>query len=165
MSKVKVSEQHNIYDASISAYNAITGVFAMCLGQGNNLDFDTTGLLEVEYDNTLIFVTPAISIPKTEPQKPTSYIAEENQSIYDLSLQLYGDVSFINIERSLDEEIAFGIKISLLEYTGTGIATQKQILSKKIATNFILAGTEIGDFLLTEDGFILQCENEDLIVL
>jgi len=150
----------NIYDLSITSYNTVIGALSICINAGQSLDYDLVdGALS--FDTSLVFAVPSIKKILITPPTEKTYQVQENQSIYDTSLQLYGDVSFVNFNQSLDDDFAI---ISILPYNGNGISTKKQLIGKIIATNtnitiignFILA--ENGNFILTESGLYLTIE-------
>jgi len=84
--------------------------------------------------------------------KETTYNARDFQSVFDVAVQLYGDISRIDeilpIIRNLGTKIAFGTPIT---YTPTKDPVSLFFQNKVIATAFNIEITE-GDFRLLEDG-------------
>ena len=105
MSLLRAYDNENIFDFTIRAYGNVNGLSGV-IDQVTDLDSALSG----EYNTpTIIF---ADYIPPTQPEtklKPITHIVREDQSIYDLAVQLSGTMkgmaSIISNYTNLDSDL------------------------------------------------------------
>ena len=97
--------------------------------------------------------------------KETTYNARDFQSVFDVAVQLYGDISRIDeilpIIRNLGTKIAFGTHIT---YTPTKDPVSLFFQNKVVATSFYTVESVDGAILL-ESGDFMLLESGDYILL
>jgi hypothetical protein len=95
----QVRDGQTLFDILLNTYNSfeLAGKLLQDNGLTWDYDFANSSGLQLTWDATLKVSSPVtiISKPKAEPS-PISYItAVEGQSIYDLVLMTYGDLSYV----------------------------------------------------------------------
>ena len=162
--EVKVLNGQTIFDLALYCYNDATLVYNLI----NENSFITDILMDLT--GLTLFYTPIESI-KYEAKQNTKVLnkvvtIKQNQSLFDLSLQYYGDVenvySLIQSNTYLDSILSDNFNGNVLNYTSEinyvnnyysknliNIGTKPQITIEE--SNYLLQ--EDGSYLLQEDGF------------
>lgn len=162
--EVKVLNGQTIFDLALYCYNDATLVYNLI----NENSFITDILMDLT--GLTLFYTPIESV-KYEAKQNTKVLnkvvtIKQNQSLFDLSLQYYGDVenvySLIQSNNYLDSILSDNFNGNVLNYTSEinyvnnyysknliDIATKPQITIEE--SNYLLQ--EDGSYLLQEDGF------------
>jgi hypothetical protein len=162
--EVKVLNGQTIFDLALYCYNDATLVYNLI----NENSFITDILMDLT--GLTLFYTPIESV-KYEAKQNTKVLnkvvtIKQNQSLFDLSLQYYGDVesvyTLIQSNNYLDSILSDNFNGNVLNYTSEinyvnnyysknliDIATKPQITIEE--SNYLLQ--EDGTYLLQEDGF------------
>lgn len=162
--EVKVLNGQTIFDLALYCYNDATLVYNLI----NENSFITDILMDLT--GLTLFYTPIESV-KYEAKQNTKVLnkvvtIKQNQSLFDLSLQYYGDVenvySLIQSNTYLDSILSDNFNGNVLNYTSEinyvnnyysknliNIGTKPQITIEE--SNYLLQ--EDGSYLLQEDGF------------
>lgn len=162
--EVKVLNGQTIFDLALYCYNDATLVYNLI----NENSFITDILMDLT--GLTLFYTPIESV-KYEAKQNTKVLnkvvtIKQNQSLFDLSLQYYGDVenvyNLIQSNTYLDSILSDNFNGNVLNYTSEinyvnnyysknliDIATKPQITIEE--SNYLLQ--EDGSYLLQEDGF------------
>ena len=111
MSSYITTEGQTVFDIALAIYGDAAGVSVLLAQNNLNLNGTIATGTSISYDPTIVFkksIRP-IQIPKT-PTPP--FIARISQSIWDMALQLYGDVSevykLLPVVSSLNNDIPVG---------------------------------------------------------
>lgn len=168
--EVKVLNGQTIFDIALFCYNDASLVYTLISENSNitDINMDLTGLN--------LFYTP-IETVKYEAKQNTQTLnkvvtIKKEQSLFDLSLQYYGDVeSVYNLIQSnsyLDSILTDNFNANVLNYTSE-INYVNSYFSKNlidIATKpQVITVVGIGDYLLQEDGsYLLQEDNFKIIL-
>lgn len=162
--EVKILNGQTIFDLALYCYNDATLVYNLI----NENSFITDILMDLT--GLTLFYTPIESV-KYEAKQNTKVLnkvvtIKQNQSLFDLSLQYYGNVenvySLIQSNTYLDSILSDNFNGNVLNYTSEinyvnnyysknliDIATKPQITIEE--SNYLLQ--EDGSYLLQEDGF------------
>lgn len=105
-----------IYDIALKLYNDIAGISdLLLLNPGIDIDSDLFGV-PLTYTPGLKRIKPVIINPPT-PSVQEVYSVRKNQSVYDLAIQLYGNLSnigkLLEIFSNLNDEVPIGSAIAL----------------------------------------------------
>lgn len=164
-SEVKVINGQTIFDLALFCYNDASLVYDLIAENPTITDIgmDLTGL-------TLVY-TPKKVVPYEAKQNAKTLnkvvTITSEQTLFDLSLQYYGDVSFvydlIQNNTFLDNILSNSFNSNTLI-----LGNEKNYVNNYYYKNNIMIGTKqinINSFLLQEDGFYLLQENNSKIIL
>lgn len=160
ISNVTIGDGQNLFDVSLQTYGAIDYLFKLV--EDNSISgIQATGLtgLSVEYEDTVKFENqnPVVLLQSAEK----TLTVKDRQSIFDLSIQLYGDIegAFDLIEKNpsiknLDNNSLVGLKLNFTEQ-------KKDFPNYFKVNNFIITSGLIGfvDGLQTDDGDYIQTDD------
>lgn len=162
--EIKVQSGQDIFDVALFCYNDASLVYTLISENSNITDIgmDLTGL-------TLVY-TPkeAVKYEARENNKKLNKVVTilNEQNIFDLSLQHYGDIEFVY---QLIQNNSYLDSILSNEINGNNLASISE--SNYINSYYNKTKTEIGtglktiNFLLQENGFYLLSEDSSRIIL
>lgn len=150
----------NVYDVAAKLYvnNSMAGVQDL-IKSNPTIDLNATDLngTTLTYN---ILTTPLTTVPNIPIIQPLpSYVIASLQTIYDLAIQLYGDVNkissllsyFSDINSELSGVISFSSNSPVSKYySDRGIIVQTNYVTLGGVNNFILR--QDGGYLLRQDG-------------
>jgi hypothetical protein len=150
-------DQETVYDLAIRLYKDARGISDILL-MNPSLDLDAAtyfGQL-ITYDDAVIYKKEVLIVTAPEPARP-SWIVRQGQSIYDLALQVYGDVSSLGKILAQFENLndpTTGELVST-EYTDNFLANT--LFSREIVATSQDFDTENGGigFMIIESTFIV----------
>lgn len=164
-SEVKVINGQTIFDLALFCYNDASLVYDLIAENPTITDIgmDLTGL-------TLVY-TPKKVVPYEAKQNAKTLnkvvTITSEQTLFDISLQYYGDISFvydlIQNNTFLDNILSNSFNSNTLI-----LGNEKNYVNNYYYKNNIMIGTKqinINSFLLQEDGFYLLQENNSKIIL
>lgn len=166
MNSVRIQDGQNIFDVSVKQFGDATKVFGLVLDNNQNLDYDLTGVSNVNY--TPISLVPSVSKAiQKETAKPTSYITKYGQNLFDVALQLYADASniFAVTNTSIDDDIEHNQVVMIQEF-------KSKLVIQKDAID--LSGRIIGtkrysledfNYLVTENNEYINTELSERILV
>lgn len=169
---LNVGDGKNIYDVALSLYGNVESILGL-IGSTNgfvNLDYDLKGGVILNY----IPLGYEISLPlpslKLKKQVPFTYSAIENQTIYDVALQMYGNPSAaINVAIGCGQNLDFNMLYQTVSTIDYNVVTQDYVLNFYTVQNHIVAskGVEktIIKYLGAESLYILTTEDGKKIIL
>ena len=161
MNSLNIQDGQNIYDVVIKQYGDATKVFSLVLDNDQNLDYDLTGVREINYTQGS-FIVPSVSkVTQKEAQKPTSYVTVYGQNLFDVSLQMYADASnvFAITNTSIDSDIEHNQSVPIQPYKSK-LTIQKNVID--------LSGRIIGTkqyesqsvtYIVTENEYYITTES------
>lgn len=129
MNSYNIQDGQNIYDVVVKQFGDPTKVFSLVLDNDQNLDYDLTGVKEINY-TPANYVVPSVSkATQKEAQKPTSYVTVYGQNLFDVSLQLYADASniFAITNTSIDDDIEYNQTVTIQPYKSK-LTVQKDVI-------------------------------------
>lgn len=168
MNSYNLQDGQNIYDVVVKQFGDPTKVFSLVLDNDQNLDYDLTGVKEINY-TPATYVVPSVSkATQKEAQKPTSYVTVYGQNLFDVSLQLYADASniFAITNTSIDDDIEHNQTVTIQPYKSK-LAVQKDVIdlsgriigTKQYTREFVTyIVTENEYYITTESGLKLIIE-------
>lgn len=157
MATYKAFSGDSVYDVAARLYKADTFIGIQDLLLNNPaIDLNATDLagINLTYTPDIIRKIPIFTVPIVAVSKP-SWTVIYSQSIYDLAVQLFGDVqkliTLVSAFPDLNAEISPGTKFTYLLSTHP-VAQYFLNRGIAVATSLISLPTPISDFILREDG-------------
>lgn len=159
------AEGQTVYNLAIKLYNSSMGV-SNILSLNSSLvpDVSITTGTSIVYDDSVSYVPVTNYILPTNSIRP-SFVIRENQSVWDLAINLYGDAQFISklinvISSDLNSQMPVGVNV-LPDYSNNYLVRSifKSAIVSTFQSNQNLILTETGFAILTETGGSILTEN------
>lgn len=165
-------EGQNIYDMAVVLYGDARGVTELIRlnpGVFTNLDAEDYVGQSIIYDDAITFEAFVAPVVLPIPVKETTWLSHVGQSVYDIALQFYGDLSGLGkVMRSvtdLDDAIPAGssFQVDVVNEPNVSYFAKRGIVPVSVEDVFVAPPS--GDRRLLENGDFRLLENGDFRLL
>jgi hypothetical protein len=156
-----------VYDVAARLYNDVPFGIKDILMSNKSIDLDNIDLsnVNITYTKGIKRKKPIFPFLKINISKDSEYIVKEYQSVYDLAIQLYGDVQrlpeLITSFSNLNEPLPIGAKYI---YKSNESPIRKYLLDRGVVISTFTNNEPIDPALITDDGFFIITDDEQNIL-